>query len=135
MNARIASAGAVVAGLVVAAGAPTIADTAMYGSGIFTHGPKPMADQLFALAAAYRAIFAAAGGYATARLAPERPMLHAWILAGLGVAAGLAGIGAQMSGGSSLGPMWYAIVVAAEAIPCVYLGARIAVSRRLAVRS
>jgi hypothetical protein len=49
-------------------------------------------DPLFALASAYRALFTVAGGYATARLAPDRPMRHVWILAGIGLVTGLAGV-------------------------------------------
>jgi hypothetical protein len=34
-----------------------------------------------------------AGGYLTVRLAPNRPMRHAWILATIGLVAGIAGGG------------------------------------------
>jgi peptidoglycan/LPS O-acetylase OafA/YrhL len=90
-----------------------------------------MSDPLFALAAAYRALFTVAGGYVTARLAPDRPMHHAWILAGIGLVAGLAGVVAYYAiGGAELGPAWYAISIPVEAIPCVWLGGRLAASRR-----
>jgi peptidoglycan/LPS O-acetylase OafA/YrhL len=86
-----------------------------------------MSDPLFALASAYRALFTVAGGYATARLSPARPMRHAWILAGIGFVAGLAGVAAYyVIGGAELGPAWYAISIPIAAIPCVWLGARLA---------
>jgi len=92
-----------------------------------------MTDPLFALAAAYRAVFTIAGGYVTTRLAPDWPMRHAWILAGIGLVAGLAGLAAYLAiGGAELGPVWYAIAIPVEAIPCVWLGARLALRHRTA---
>jgi peptidoglycan/LPS O-acetylase OafA/YrhL len=91
-----------------------------------------MSDPLFALAAAYRAVFTVAGGYVTARLAPDRPMRHAWILAAIGLAAGLGGVIAySMIGGGKLGPAWSALSIPLEAIPCVWLGARLAMRGRV----
>jgi hypothetical protein len=87
---RVASAGAVAAGFLVTAVASTAADAVMHAAGIFPSSPMAMSDPLFALASAYRALFTVAGGYATACLAPDRPMRHAWILAGIGLVAGLA---------------------------------------------
>ena len=91
----------------------------MHAAGIFPSAPRLMSDPLFALAAAYRAVFTIAGGYVTAHLAPDRPMRHAWILAGIGLVAGLAGVVAYYAiGGAELGPAWYAISIPVEAIPC-----------------
>jgi peptidoglycan/LPS O-acetylase OafA/YrhL len=127
----LASVGAVVAGFIVTALASTAADGVMHSAGIFPSAPQLMSDSLFALAAAYRALFTVAGGYVTARLAPDRPMHHAWILAGIGLVAGLAGVVAYYTiGGAELGPAWYAISIPVEAIPCVWLGGRLAASRR-----
>jgi peptidoglycan/LPS O-acetylase OafA/YrhL len=126
----LASAGAVGAGFIVTALASTAADAVMHVAGIFPSAPRLMSDPLFALASAYRALFTVAGGYVTARLAPDRPMRHAWILAGIGLVAGLAGVVAYYAiGGAELGPAWYAISIPVEAIPCVWLGGRLAASR------
>jgi len=126
----LASTGAVVAGFVVTAGGATLMDMVMQATGVFPAAPQLMSGPLFALASAYRAVFTVAGGYATARLAPARPMRHAWILAGIGLAAGLAGVIVYYAvGGSELGPAWYAWSLPLEAIPCVWLGARLAVGR------
>jgi len=128
----LASIGSVVAGLAVTAGGATLTDLAMHAAGIFPAAPEVMSDPLFALASAYRAVFTVAGGYATARLAPDRPMRHAWILAGIGLAAGLSGVVAYyVAGGGRLGPAWYALSLPIEAIPCVWLGARIALRGRV----
>jgi peptidoglycan/LPS O-acetylase OafA/YrhL len=108
----------------------------MHAVGIFPRAPQLMSDSLFALAAAYRALFTVAGGYVTARLAPDRPMRHAWILAGIGLVAGLAGVVAYYTiGGAELGPAWYAISIPVEAIPCVWLGGRLCASRRSVPKS
>jgi hypothetical protein len=119
----LASAGAVIAS--------TLADAVMHAAGIFPGTPKLMTNGLFALAAGYRALFTIAGGYVTARLAPNQPMRHAWILAGIGLAAGLAGVVAYYAiGNGELGPACYAIAIPLEAIPFVWLGGRLAVTQR-----
>lgn len=131
MRAWLASAGAVAAGFLATAIASTAADAVMHAVGIFPSSPRVMSDPLFVLASAYRALFTVAGGYATVRLAPDRPMRHAWILAGIGLVAGLAGVIAYyIIGGAELGPAWYAISIPIEAIPCVWLGARLGLTHR-----
>lgn len=90
MRPWLASVGAVAAGFIVTALASTDADAVMHAAGIFPSVPRLMSYPLFALAAGSRALFTIAGGYITARLAPDRPMRHAWILAGIGLVAGLA---------------------------------------------
>ena len=136
MKPWLASAGAVAAGFLVTAVASTAADAVMHAAGIFPGAPRLMSDPLFALAAAYRALFTVAGGYVTARLAPDRPMRHAWVLAGIGLVAGLAGVVAYyVAGGADLGPAWYAISIPAEAIPCVWLGGRLGASHRSAAHA
>ena len=127
MKSWLASAGAVVAGFLVTAVASVATDALMHAVGVFPDPSQLMSAPLFALASAYRALFTVAGGYATARLAPNRPMRHAWILAGIGLAVGLAGVVAYyIVGGAQLGPAWYVISLPVEAIPCVWLGARLA---------
>jgi peptidoglycan/LPS O-acetylase OafA/YrhL len=127
MKPWLASTGAVIAGFLVTALASIAADALMYSTGIFPHSPKGMSETLFALAAAYRALFTVAGGYVTARLAPDRPMRHTWILAAIGLVAGTAGVVAYYAiGGAELGPAWYAILIALEAVPCVWIGGRLA---------
>ena len=54
-------------------------------------------------------------------------MRHAWILAGIGLVAGLAGVAAYYTiAAARIGPAWYAISIPVEAIPCVWLGGRLA---------
>ena len=131
LKAWLANAGAVAAGFFVTALTSTAADAVMHAAGIFPSTPQSMSDQLFALAAAYRAAFTIAGGYVTAHLAPDRPMRHAWILAWIGLVAGCLGVVAFYTiGEGKLGPAWYAISIPLEAIPCVFLGGRLATLRR-----
>ncbi len=131
IGARARSIGAVTAGFFVTAAASVAADAVMHATGVFPDTSRSMSDQLFALASAYRALFTVVGGYVTARAAPNRPMRHAWILAGIGLVAGLVGVVAYYTiGGASLGPAWYAISIPVEAIPCVLLGAKLAVRYR-----
>jgi peptidoglycan/LPS O-acetylase OafA/YrhL len=125
---------AIVAGFLVTGIASTAADAAMHAAGVFPSSPQAMSSASFALASGYRALFTIAGGSTTALLAPNRPMRHAWILAFIGLAAGLAGVVAYyVVGGGKLGPAWYAISIPLEAIPCVWLGGRLALTRRNAL--
>jgi peptidoglycan/LPS O-acetylase OafA/YrhL len=127
MRPWVRSIGAVAAGFLVTAGASTVTDALMHAAGIFPSSPQTMSESLFALASTYRGLFTVVGGYTTARLAPDRPMRHAWILAQIGLIAGLAGVVAYyVLAGAKLGPAWYAISIPIEAIPCVWLGARLA---------
>lgn len=136
MKTWLASVGAVAAGLVVTALASIAADAVLRAAGVFPRPPRLMTEPLFALAAAYRALFTIAGGYVTARLAPNRPMRHVWIAAGIGLVAGLAGVVAYYTiGGAQLGPAWYAISIPVSAIPCVGLGGWLAVSRQTSARA
>ncbi len=132
MKPGLATARAVAAGFLVTALASTATDALLHATGVFPKQPQLMSDALFALASIYRALYTVAGGYVTARLAPTRPMRHAWILAGIGLAAGLAGVVAYYAiGGAELGPAWYALSIPIQAIPCVWLGARLALARRV----
>jgi hypothetical protein len=120
--------GAVLAGLVAIFAVTTATDLVMVFSGVFPHlhGP-PMSDALFLVAFAYRFVFDVAGSYLTARLAPDRPMQHALALGGVGLVLSIAGAVALWDAG----PHWYPIGIAASAIPCAWLGARLHSMRSL----
>jgi hypothetical protein len=134
MKPWVQSIAAVVAGFLVTGITSTAADAAMHAAGVFPASTENMSNTMFAVASGYRALFTVAGGAATARLAPDRPMRHVWILAFVGLAAGLAGVAAYYTvGGGKLGPAWYAFSIPLEAIPCVWLGGRLALHRRDAV--
>ena len=114
--------GAVAAGLVAVFAVTTATDVVMHLSGVFPPmDAPPMSGALFLLAFAYRLIYGVAGGYLTARLAPNRPMRHALILGGVGLGISIAGAVAMWNAG----PAWYPLGIAASALPCAWLGARL----------
>src|SRR3954471_21138717 len=83
--------GAVAAGFFATFILSIATDVLLHGAGVFPPWGQPMSDALFILATAYRVIFTIAGGYVTARLAPDRPMAHVWVLGILGLLAAVAG--------------------------------------------
>ena len=114
--------GAVLAGLVAIFAVTTATDVVMHLSGVFPPmDAPPMSGALFLLAFAYRFVFDVAGSYLTARLAPDRPMRHALALGAVGLVLSIAGTVALWDAG----PHWYPIGIAASAIPCAWLGARL----------
>jgi surface polysaccharide O-acyltransferase-like enzyme len=124
------SIGSVLAGFIATAILSIATDLAMHTTGVFPPEGQPMSNGLFALATVYRTIYTIVGGYLTARIAPNRPMAHAWILAIIGVLAAIAGTVATWDKGAEFGPKWYPIALVILAIPSVLLGGRFAAQRR-----
>ena len=91
-----------------------------------------MSGGLFVLATAYRVAFTIAGGYLTARLAPDRPMRHVLILGGIGTAAAL--IGAVGTWNANLGPHWYPLALVVTAMPAVWAGGWLRARRAVPAR-
>jgi hypothetical protein len=98
------SVGAVLAGFFATFILSIATDVVLHAIGVFPASGQPMSNALFALATAYRTIYTVAGGYITARLAPDRPMAHVWALAIIGLVAALAGTMATWSAGPEFGP-------------------------------
>jgi hypothetical protein len=89
---------------------------------------QPMyAASLNLLALSYRIVYTILGGYVTARMAPDSPMRHVWILGGIGFVFGVIGVIATMP--MHMGPSWYPIAIAVTALPCTWLGGKLAVRR------
>jgi hypothetical protein len=84
-----------------------------------------MSGELFVLATAYRTVYGVAGSYATARLAPNRPMMHALVLGGLGLVVCVVGSVATWNRGPEFGPHWYPLALVALAMPQSWLGAKL----------
>lgn len=84
-------------------------------SGIVTH------TGALVLALAYVAVYATAGSYLTARMAPSRPMLHALVLGVLGLLFNVAG--AVATWGQV--PAWYAVAGLLLTMPYAWLGGRL----------
>jgi len=117
--------GAVLAGLLLVIITSTATDALMHGTGIFPPLGWPMPDSLFVLALAYRIVYSVAGGYLTARLAPDQPVKHALWLGIIGFVLGLAGAAATWNRGPEFGPKWYPLLLAVTAIPSTWLGGKL----------
>ena len=101
-------------------------DILLHAAGVFPPWGQPMSNALFVLAAAYRTVYAVAGGYVTARLAANKPMGHVWTLGVIGLLAAIAGTAATWDKGPEFGPKWYPVALVVLAIPSVWLGGKLA---------
>jgi len=119
------SVGAVLAGLLVVIIITTATDAIMHVTGIFPPWGQPMSDSLFVLAFAYRIVYGIAGGYITARLAPNKPVEHAVLLGAVGLVLSLAGAAATWNRGPEFGPKWYPLALIVIAIPTAWLGGKL----------
>jgi len=131
MNIReiLRSIGAVLAGIAAIFILSLGTDVILHATGIFPPWGQPMSNSLFILALAYRIVYGMAGGYLTARLAPNRPMTHALILGLLGVVLATIGTVATWNKGPEFGPHWYPIALIVTSIPCAWIGGKIASPR------
>jgi hypothetical protein len=111
----------VLAGIVLSLGT----DAALSALGVFPALGEPMSDGMLLLATVYRTVYGIAGGYLTARLAPDRPMRHALILGTLGLLACTAGAVATWNKEPALGHEWYPLALVALALPPAWLGGRL----------
>ena len=122
---RLRSIGAVLAGLLAVIVLSIVTDMALHASGIYPPWGEPMADALFLLAAAYRGVYAVAGSYIAARLAPDRPMQHALALGVVGLVVSIVGTVLTWGRGPEFGPAWYPLAIIAIAMPCAWVGGRL----------
>lgn len=122
------SAGAVLAGLIFIIIITTATDALLHATGIFPPWGLPMSDSLFLLALAYRIVYGVAGGYLTARLAPDQPVKHAVVLGVIGFVLSLGGTVATWNRGPEFGPKWYPLALMVIAIPTAWLGGKLAPS-------
>jgi hypothetical protein len=111
-------AGAVLAGLVAIVILSTAMDGVLHAIGVYPPPRQPMSDGLYLLATAYRIVYGVAGGYITARLAPDRPTEHALALGWVGVVISVAGAAAMWA----YGPAWYSLLVITIALPSALAG-------------
>jgi hypothetical protein len=110
---------AIVAGFVAIAVLSIGTSVALAAAGIFPDTSQPTTDTgLLMLTLAYVAVYAIAGCYLAAVLAPNRPMRHALILGVLGLAFNL------ISGLSLRGqfPNWYLVAGVLTTMPYAWIG-------------
>jgi hypothetical protein len=87
---------------------------------------QPMWDPgLNLLALAYRSVYAVAGCYLAARLAPHAPMRHALVLGVIGLVLSVVGAIVAITQ-ADLGPVWYPVALVLTALPCAWLGGALA---------
>jgi len=119
------SIGAILAGALTGIVLSIGTDMVLRATGIFPALGHPMAGALFVLATAYRTLYGVAGSYITARLAPNRPMMHALVLGILGLAASIVGVVATWDKGPEFGPKWYPLALVALGMPQSWLGGKL----------
>ena len=115
---RLRTAGALIAGFVAVAALSTAADAVLNALNYYPNDGTAGSDPQLAVALAYRSIFTVLGGFVTAWLSRSRPLRHAMILGLIGTLPAILGVIAMWS----LGHHWYAISLAALAIPSTAFG-------------
>ena len=66
-----------------------------------------------------------AGSYIIARLAPNRPMLHALIGGVVGFIVSIVGAVATWNSGPAFGPHWYPLALVITALPTAWAGGKL----------
>ena len=116
--------GAVLAGIIFIVVTHTVTDLVLEKLGIFTPPEQGFhITWMVVTATIYRSIYTVGGGYLTAALAPNRPMLYAVILGLFGIVASTAGAIVMIP--RNLGPTWYPIALIVLALPCTWLGGKL----------
>ena len=81
-------------------------------------------------ATAYRMVDGITGGYIVARLAPDRPVLHALALGIIGLVLSTAGVVGTWNQGPEFGPKWYPLALVVVALPCALMSGILRVRQR-----
>ena len=121
----IKSFAAVFAGLIFIIILSLATDILMHATGVYPPWFQPMSTPLWIFATAYRIVYGIAGGYLTARLAPNRPVRHAIILGIVGIVLSTVGAASTWGQGPEFGPRWYPIGLVLISLPCSWLGAKL----------
>ena len=121
------SVGAVLAGMLVGIVLTLGTDELLHIAGVFPPWGQSMVgfDGALLLATAYRLVYGVAGSYVIARLAPDRPMLHALIGGVIGLIVSVVGAVATWNSGPAFGPHWYPIALVVTALPCAWVGGKL----------
>ncbi len=113
---------AIVAGFMFIGALAGITGTTLQAAGILPAAGEPLTDiGPVLLETAYVAVFAIAGCWLAAWLAPNRPMRHALILGALGLAFNLMGAAASWG----LRPVWAVVLNLALVMPYAWIGGRL----------
>jgi hypothetical protein len=127
---RLRSAAAIMAGFVVLAVLSHLTDLLLSASGLYPPPGEALTDQwMYTLALAYRCAYAVLGCYLAARLAPRLPMRHALTLGAIGTVLAGVGVAALVAMPQQFGVLWYPVALLLTALPCAWLGGRLAAPR------
>jgi hypothetical protein len=121
------SIGAVLAGIVVGVVLSLGTDIVLHVIGVFPPWGASMVgfDGALLLATAYRTVYGVAASYIIARLAPDRPMLHALVGGFVGLAVSIFGAAVTWNKGPAFGPHWYPLVLIVLAMPQAWAGGKL----------
>ena len=112
---------AVLAGMLAGIIPTIVTDIVLHAIGVFPPWGQSMVgfDGPLLLATVYRTVYGVLASYIIARLAPDRPMLHALVGGGVGLAVSILGAVVTWNKGPAFGPHWYplALVVLAKPNP------------------
>lgn len=100
-------------------------DVLLHVLGLWPSLGLPMSSPMLLLATAYRTVYGVISSYITARLAPNRPMMHALVLGLLGFVVSIAGAVFTWNKGPAFGPHWYPVTLVVLAIPTAWLGGKL----------
>lgn len=115
---RLRTAGALIAGFLAVAVLSTAADAVLHAMNYYPNDGTAGSDLQLAVALGYRTLFTVLGGFVCAWLAPSHALRLATILGAIGTIPAIIGVVAMWG----LGHHWYAISLAALAIPSTAFG-------------
>jgi drug/metabolite transporter (DMT)-like permease len=121
---------AVLAAIIVGVLLTVATDASLERARILPPLGQPTSDPLRLLATVYRTVYSIFGGYLGARLAPDRPMMHAFVLGVLGVIANLVGAAVMWNHPAVVGRRWYPLMLTALAIPSAWVGGRLFIMQK-----
>jgi hypothetical protein len=118
---------AVLVGMIVGIVATIASDVVLHEIGVFPPWGASMVgyDGALGFAVVYRAIYGIAASYTIARLAPDRPMLHALVGGALGLVVGIVGAVVTWNKGAAFGPHWYPLALIVLAMPQAGAGGKL----------
>ncbi len=121
------SIGAVLAGMFAGIILSLGTDVVLHAIGVFPPWGQSMVgfDGPLLLATAYRTIYGIAGSYIIARLAPDRPMMHALVGGFVGLIVSILGAAVTWNKGPAFGPHWYPLALIVLAMPTAWAGGKL----------
>ena len=121
------SIGAVLAGIFSGIILTIGTDIALHAIGVFPPWGASMVgfDGPLLLATVYRTVYGVLASYIIARLAPDRPMQHALVGGGVGLAVSILGAVLTWNKGPASGPHWYPLALIVLAIPQAWAGGKL----------